>query len=56
MVRKAVMRGVCRTAAFGNMATSQPITSFSQPVKIKQSKKLKPWNVMHDDAIEVDVG
>ena len=27
-----------------------PITSFSQPVKIKHSKQLKPWNVMpnHD--------
>ena len=38
------------TPAFRNMATTQPITSFFQPVKIKQSKKLKLWNVMPNDA------
>ena len=39
------------TPAFGNMpATTQPITLFSQPVKIKPSKKLKLWNVMPNDA------
>ena len=29
---------------------TQAMTSFFQPVKIKQTKRLKLWNVMHDDA------
>ena len=49
--RKAVVRAVCRNTYFRQMpATTQPITSFSQPVKIKQSKKLKQSNLMHSDA------
>ena len=39
-----------KTPAFDSMATTQPITSFFQPVKIKQSKKRKPWNVMKNYA------
>ena len=38
------------TPASGNMASTQSMTSFFQPVKIKQSKKLKLRNVMYNDA------
>ena len=32
------------------MAPTQSMTSFFQPVKMKQSKRLNLWNVMRNDA------
>ena len=47
--RKAVMPGDAETTPSGNMAPIQPMTSFFLPVEIKQSKKMKLWNVMQND-------
>ena len=48
-IRKVVVpcRVFAERSAFGNMVTTQPIVTsfFSHRVKIKQSKKLKPWSV-----------
>ena len=50
-VCKAVVPGVCRNTCFRQYGDySAYIISLSQLVKIKQSKKLKLWNVMPNDA------
>ena len=41
--RKAVVPGVCRNTCFLQYAQTQSKISFFQPVKIKQSKKMKLW-------------
>ena len=49
--RKAVVPGILQKCgpAPGNMAPTHSMTSFFQPVKIKQSKGPKLWNVMHSE-------
>ena len=44
-----LLMAFAETPLSGNMSPTQPVTSFFQPVEIKQSKRLKLWNVMHND-------
>ena len=48
--RTVVVPGICRNTRFCKYGADSAYNLVLSTVKIKQQKRLKSWNVMHNDA------